>query len=754
MNQLKDFFVNLFSVSDWPPRWHCGRWTDFHGWLYIISDLMIWTAYFTIPVTIIRFVAQKKDARFTKLYFLFAGFILACGATHFLDALAFWLPMYRLSAFMRFVTGVVSWVTVFYLVKHLPLLFSLKSQAALEAEINLRRISEEKFRGVLDAAPDAMVIVDAAGHIVLINKQTESLAGYSRQELIGRPAEMLLPQEIRAQYLALRAVYIQNPGTKPMGTGLETWVLTKEGTKIPVEISLSPLRIDDDMQILASLRDITLRRHTAGLLERTRINFEMLVKGVKNYAIFMVDKHGKVASWNEGAARIKGYTAGEIIGQSTAVFYTDADRQAGLPERNLALAAAKGNFETEGLRVRKDGTVFLANIVFTKLTDNDGQFAGFAKITRDITQATKDQEQMRFLATITENIQDPIISSDNDYCITRWNHAAEQLLGWRTGEVMGKKTNEILRVHYPDQSREEIIASLARDKNWQGEVVYHARDGRPLNVLVTVSILYDRQGVAVGNLALIRDITRRVEAENTLKSLNTELARTNAEMEAFSYSVSHDLRAPLRAISGYTRMLEETVTIKDTGSIRLMQNITRYAEKMGTLIDGLLNFSRLGRKELVKQDLPLGDMIQRIYAEFKLNYPHRQVAFTVAALPVVCADLLTLENVWQNLISNAVKYTGKKEMAQIDIGYTDEKQEYIFYIKDNGDGFDMQYADKLFGVFQRLHAESQFPGNGVGLALVHRIIAKHGGRIWAEATPGEGACFYFSLPKKHSTWTA
>lgn len=747
MRQITDFFGNLFSITDWPPRWHCGRWSDFHGWLYIISDLLIWSAYFTIPVTIIRFISRKQDIRFKRLYFLFAAFILACGATHFLDALAFWLPMYRLSALVRLVTGIVSWLTVFYLVKYLPVLFSLKTQAALEKEINLRNVSEEKFRGLLEAAPDAMLIANAGGNIVLVNRQSEVLTGYKRDELVQQPAEMLVPPEFRDTFMLIRSAYLSNPGVKAMGSGLETFILTKDNRRVPVEISLSPLSINNELLVLASLRDTTVRGQTAALLEKTRINFEMLVKGVKDYAIFMVDKQGLIISWNEGAEKIKGYTAEEVLGKSTAIFYTDADIQSGQPGLNLELAEKNGTFETEGLRVRKDGTVFFANVVFTRLVDNKGEFAGFAKITKDITQATKDQEKMQFLATITENIQDPIISSDNEFHITSWNDAAERLLGWTSVEVMGKRMADLLKVYYPAESREEIIASLERNKNWQGEVIYHNRRGDPLNVLVTVSLLFDNRGEVVGNLALIRDISRRVAAENALKMMNVEISRANSELEAFSYSVSHDLRAPLRAIGGYTGMLKDSGVVKDFEAIRLMDNITVHAEKMGRLIDGLLNFSRLGRKELVKTSLDLNQMVNRLCSEISVQYPGRKINFSIEPLPVVQADQLTIENVWENLISNAVKYTGACESAEIKIGFLEEADVYTFYISDNGDGFDMQYANKLFGVFQRLHSEKQFPGTGVGLALVHRIVTKHGGRIWAKAAPGRGANFYFSLSK-------
>src|SRR6185437_12969686 len=154
MQQVVDFFKGLFDTSLWPPRWHCGQWSSFHGWLYIVSDLLIWAAYFTIPIVILRYISKKQGIKFLRLYFLFAAFILACGATHLLDAIAFWIPLYRLNALVLFITGVISWVTVFYLIKNLPLLFSMQSQKALESEIELRKRSEEKFKGLLEAAPD------------------------------------------------------------------------------------------------------------------------------------------------------------------------------------------------------------------------------------------------------------------------------------------------------------------------------------------------------------------------------------------------------------------------------------------------------------------------------------------------------------------------------------------------------------------------------------------------------------------------
>ena len=205
MEQVIDFFKKLFDYSDWPPRWHCGRWTEFHGWLYIISDLLIWSAYFSIPLVIIKFISKKQDVKFVKLYFLFAAFILACGATHFLDAITFWIPVYRLNALVRLITGVLSWTTVFYIIKLLPTAFSLKTQQELETEIEQRKKAEDQYKNseeqiqtLFNAAPDAVIVIDAEGHIIKWNPKATSLFGWAQEEVMHRPlSETIIPPRYR-----------------------------------------------------------------------------------------------------------------------------------------------------------------------------------------------------------------------------------------------------------------------------------------------------------------------------------------------------------------------------------------------------------------------------------------------------------------------------------------------------------------------------------------------------------------------------
>jgi light-regulated signal transduction histidine kinase (bacteriophytochrome) len=254
-----------------------------------------------------------------------------------------------------------------------------------------------------------------------------------------------------------------------------------------------------------------------------------------------------------------------------------------------------------------------------------------------------------------------------------------------------------------------------------------------------------------------RDVTEQKSIDVTVRRLNDELhsyvqqlQMTNKELESFSYSVSHDLRAPLRALSGYSAIMQKDYGSRlDDEARRLLNNIQLNAQRMGDLIDDLLEFSRLGRKEIQRSKVDMNKIVHTAIDEVSKAMPHK-AHFQLEELPAADADQGLIQQVWVNLISNAVKYSSKKEHPEVRIGAreTDERVEY--FVRDNGAGFDMHFADKLFGVFQRLHRASEFDGTGVGLAIVQRIIVKHGGSIWATAEKGQGAEFCFYLAKKNS----
>jgi light-regulated signal transduction histidine kinase (bacteriophytochrome) len=241
---------------------------------------------------------------------------------------------------------------------------------------------------------------------------------------------------------------------------------------------------------------------------------------------------------------------------------------------------------------------------------------------------------------------------------------------------------------------------------------------------------------------------KQQELEKKVRDRTAQLESVNKELEAFSYSVSHDLRAPLRAIMGYSTMLKEDYAPKlDADAERMFSAIVSNARMMGQLIDDLIAFSRMERKELAHQPVAMDTIAETCLQELLPNGQGAKYKVQLNSLPGCFGDQSMIKQVWINLISNAIKYSSKESAPRIEIGYEEQEAMNVYFVRDNGVGFDMQYANKLFGVFQRLHRQEEFEGTGVGLALVKRIVDKHNGKIWAASTPGEGAVFYFSLPK-------
>lgn len=288
------------------------------------------------------------------------------------------------------------------------------------------------------------------------------------------------------------------------------------------------------------------------------------------------------------------------------------------------------------------------------------------------------------------------------------------------------------------------------------EVEIIRKDGSTFPVMLNGSAVQDENGKFIKSRETMFDITERKINEGLINNLNrtlivknNQLESKNKELESFSYSVSHDLRAPLRAIDGFTNILkEEYVNQLDDEAKRLLEIIMSNSRRMGQLIDDLLAFSRLGRVEINANEINMREMVQSVVQEIKNGVSAVSIVTEVDDLPKIKGDSSMLQQVWVNLVSNAVKYSLKKESIKIKIGSYKEDGEHVFFVQDNGVGFDMKYSSKLFGVFQRLHSIEEFEGTGVGLAIVQRVVSRHGGRVWAEAKLNEGATFYFTIPEK------
>jgi PAS domain S-box-containing protein len=358
-------------------------------------------------------------------------------------------------------------------------------------------------------------------------------------------------------------------------------------------------------------------------------------------------------------------------------------------------------------------------------------------------------------ASLLNLTHDTIFVRDMNETITYWNRGAQELYGWPPKQAIGKSSHELLRTVFP-APLEDITAELLRTGRWQGELKHTKADGTDVVVASRWALRRDEQGQPIATLETNNDITERKRREEEIRGLNQALARrsaeleaANKELEAFAYSVSHDLRAPLRHMSGYAELLQKKASsVLEEKSRQYLTTILESAKRMGHLIDDLLAFSRIGRAETQKTFISLDQLVKEALSEVGEETNGREIVWKIDTLPVCQGDRSMLRLVLVNLLSNAVKFTRGQTQAKIEVGCAGgNNDEIVVFVKDNGAGFDMKYVKKLFGVFQRLHQTGAFEGTGIGLATVQRIIHRHGGRVWAEGVVDHGATFYFSVPK-------
>jgi PAS domain S-box-containing protein len=358
-------------------------------------------------------------------------------------------------------------------------------------------------------------------------------------------------------------------------------------------------------------------------------------------------------------------------------------------------------------------------------------------------------------ASLLDLTHDTIFVRGMDDVITYWNRGAEDLYGWTPEQAIGQRARELLRTEFP-LPREEIAAELLRTGRWDGELTNAKADGARVVVASRWSLQRGQRDEPIAVMETNNDVTERKRWEDDIRALNQELAKraaeveaSNKELEAFAYSVSHDLRAPLRHTAGYAELLQKAAAgLLDAKSLRYLAMILESAKRMGNLIDDLLAFSRIGRTEARKTVVDMDQLVADVLGELRPETAGRDVVWNVHPLPACYADRSMLRLVLMNLLSNAIKFTRGRPRAEIEIGCErDGGDAMVTFVRDNGAGFDMKYAHKLFGVFQRLHPANAFEGTGIGLATVQRIVHRHGGTVRAEGAVDGGATFHFSIPK-------
>ncbi len=535
------------------------------------------------------------------------------------------------------------------------------------------------------------------------------------------------------------------------------------------DVALPVLRRDE-----VGLTSIAFNKMVDAISERTRSiqekqdHIQLLLDSTEE-AIYGVDMNGMCTFANAACLKILGYRdENELVGKEihSLTHHTRTDGSPYPKEECKIFVALKHNasghsddevkWRAEGSSfpveywshpIRREGKVVGAVVTFIDITERK-RIEQELKEHRDNLQKLVEERTavLEQQATIIDQIHDSVVSTDLSGVVVSWNRGAERLFGYTKEQAIGRHISFV----YPEDEHEffanEVIAPLKAQGEHDVEVRMLKKNGEQFIAHLSLSMQYDKTGTAIGMIGYSIDITQSKLAEEELKQKALELEAINKELAAFSYSVSHDLRAPLRAINGFsTALAEDYADIIDETGKHYLQRICSGAERMGLLIDDLLMLSRVTRNEIHREKVDLTQMAHEAVEKLKYEEPLRQMDFDIKSGLKTVGDRRLLQIALDNLLGNAWKYTRKTEKPKCTFGMQEQNGNPVYYVRDNGAGFDMTYSNKLFGAFQRLHSSMEFEGTGVGLATVQRIIRRHGGRIWAEAAVDQGATFYFTL---------
>lgn len=512
--------------------------------------------------------------------------------------------------------------------------------------------------------------------------------------------------------------------------------------------------------------------------------FRLLVESTRDYAIFILDPAGHVLSWNEGARLMKGYDAEEIIGKHFSIFYPREALEDRWPWKELEFATRDGRFEDYGWRLRKDGSRFWANVVITALRDESGTLVGFGKVSRDLTERRNAEQELReseegFRLLIDSTIDYAIFMLDPTGHVATWNTGAQRIKGYRPAEIIGRHfsvfyTPEAVATGWPaHELREAERVGRFEDEGWRVR-----RDGSQFWANVVITAVRGADGGLRGFSKVTRDMTeRKAHAERVqalqreleqrvveLAAANRDLAQKSAENESFVYSVSHDLRTPLVNLQGFSQELtlasgalqgllsspaipadiqsRALALLKDdlAESVAFIGNAVRH---LSSIVDGLLRLSRIGRVEYEFAPVDMNVVVKDIAAAMHSTIAASGARLDIRELPVVQADRSAIGQVFANLIGNAAKSLDERRPGVIEI-FANQDDPPVFAVRDNGVGIPIEYQPKLFQVFQQVH-QGRSRGEGMGLAIVRRIVERHGGRIWFQSVAGIGTTFFFTL---------
>lgn len=482
--------------------------------------------------------------------------------------------------------------------------------------------------------------------------------------------------------------------------------------------------------------------------------YRTLIKGLPHYAIFRINQEGIIESWNAGVAHVLGYSEEDFLGRSFADLFTADDRIRGVPEKELRVAASEGRSSDERWHVRKNGDFFYADGIVAPILSATGEITGFTKLLRDVTnRKLAEQEKDRLAARLSEmahalDLTHTIIRG-LDGTITVWTQGAEFLYGWSRSEAVGGRTHELLRTEFPE-SLQSINERLLEEGEWQGELTHATKEGKTVKVASHWAVHareQDSDGVSV--IEVNNDITALQATQAELEETNRKLARANAELVSFAYEVAHDVKAPLRGLSGFAALLSRTLDSSFAEQHKeLLEKILQSSSKLEELIDALLEYATAGDKAGYIQPVALEQTIKQVQSNLSTVMAEAGASLSWGALPVVRAHPVRVLRLLQNLIGNAIKYARTGISPVVRLSAKRLNDQWQIDVEDNGIGIKPEDRETIFVPLKRLHG-AEIDGAGLGLAICKRIVEGEGGRIWISSVPGAGSTFHFTIPDQY-----
>jgi PAS domain S-box-containing protein len=660
---------------------------------------------------------------------------------------------------------------------------------AIRADITERKRAEEireRLAAVVDSSDDAIMSKDLNGVITAWNSGAEKIFGYSAAEVIGKPMLMLFPPErVHEERLILERI-----GRGESVEHFETVRVRKDGTRVDVSTAISPIKNSNGAIVGASkiARDISARNRAEEALRQSDARRKFALETAK-LGDWELDLATRQATRSFRHDEIFGYQS-PLPDWTFDIFlsHIHPDDRERVRENFESCVSLGKRWDFECRIVRMDGELRWIWACGDHYRKPSGDATHMFGIVEDITEhksienALIDQAkalsrqaeelyssqqaletQSLMLRSVLDSMVEGLVATDEEGKFTLWNPAAQRIVGMGAQNVSPEEWSSHYGVYMPDTitpfptEQNPLVRALKGDVSTAEMFLRNPELDRGVWIEISGAPLKRKDGTIRGGVVAFRDITQRKEDERKIRELNedleerviertAQLAAANQELEAFTYSVSHDLRAPLRHIGGFSRILiEDFGAAMDPDARRHLQRIQDGTQRMGQLVDELLNLARLGRHAVALQATALNPIIKEVITMLQPEMEARAIDWKINQLPSVKCDPILVKQVFQNLIANALKFTRPRERALIEIGHSQENGQTAIFVRDNGVGFNMKYQDKLFGVFQRLHRAEDFEGTGIGLATVQRIVHKHGGRVWAAAELDKGATFYFTL---------